>query len=522
MKTYYDFMNAISSDELYDGLLGYGLFAEKLPPVFTAEAFLTYCKTNTGFEKKPKEYISYNTMRNINIPRIMGIPNPMQYEILCRTLKDNWPAIQQHFQDNTGSQLYKISRTHIRKIHDKETHELKPSLFEMNYDNWRTDGTPENDLLVQKPSAARYVVHADISTFFQSIYTHSLPWALVGKDVAKADRSKRKWFNKIDAACQNVKYGETHGLLIGPHTSNLLSEIILVVVDKKLYDEGFRFVHHVDDYDCYVESYEKAQQFLNRLEYELRQFDLPLNYKKTKIEELPISSTKHWKHRLNSVQMVSDKGRTTYTEVNHYIDIAIQLAHEENDSAVLKYAIKALSGNKEISKNGKKAAGKRLIHLAILYPYLLPLMEQYVFLPYGVTTDDIKGFSEALYSDSFRVSNYEGVMYSIYFSLRYGFEIDNIDCDKLIETDDCLCLLFAWLYYKDKGGAELIALEQEAKSLSSTALDRNWLFCYEVLNASDLPEGDWRALKNAGVSFLAEIQSDEVQVSNTVAMTQET
>ena len=149
-------------------------------------------------------------------------------------------------------------------------------------------------------------------------------------------------------------------------------------------------------------------------------------------------------------------------------------------------------------------------------------MERYVFLPYGVTTDDIKGFSEALYSDSFRVSNYEGVMYSIYFSLRYGFEIDNIDCDKLIETDDCLCLLFAWLYYKDKGGAELIALEQEAKSLSSTALDRNWLFCYEVLNASDLPEGDWRALKNAGVSFLAEIQSDEVQVSNTVAVTQET
>lgn len=114
--------------------------------------------------------------------------------------------------------------------------------------------------------------------------------------------------------------GETHGLLIGPHTSNLLSEVILVVVDKNLYSRGFRFVHHVDDYDCYVESYEKAQQFLNALEYELRQFDLPLNYKKTKIEELPISSTKHWTHRLNSVPMVSKNGHTTYTEVNHFLD----------------------------------------------------------------------------------------------------------------------------------------------------------------------------------------------------------
>ena len=42
----------------------------------------------------------------------------------------------------------------------------------------------------------------------------------------------------IDKACQAVKNGETHGLLIGPHTSNLLSEIILTVVDKQLYESA--------------------------------------------------------------------------------------------------------------------------------------------------------------------------------------------------------------------------------------------------------------------------------------------
>ena len=108
------------------------------------------------------------------------------------------------------------------------------------------------------------------------------------------------------------------------------------------------------------------------------------------------------------------------------------------------------------------------MHFAILYPYLLPIMEQYVFTPFEVLIDDIKVFTEALYADSLRSNNYEGIIYAIYYSLRYGFKIEGIDCKKLIETDDCLCLLFAWLYYKDKGGAELIALEQEAKSLSST------------------------------------------------------
>ena len=44
-KKYADFMDEISSDELYEGLLAYGFFAEKLPPVFTAVPFFNYCKT---------------------------------------------------------------------------------------------------------------------------------------------------------------------------------------------------------------------------------------------------------------------------------------------------------------------------------------------------------------------------------------------------------------------------------------------------------------------------------------------
>ena len=129
MKAYYDFMNEITAEELYDGLLGYGFFAEKLPPVFTADAFLAHCKTNPGFEKVHCEFITYNSMRNINIPRTMGIPNPMQYERLCRTLSDNWSNIKSHFQNYTNCQDYKGSRIHIRKIHDKETHELKNLTF---------------------------------------------------------------------------------------------------------------------------------------------------------------------------------------------------------------------------------------------------------------------------------------------------------------------------------------------------------------------------------------------------------
>ena len=88
----------------------------------------------------------------------------------------------------------------------------------MNYSNWMNDPSPEPAILIGK----QYVVKCDISTCFPSIYTHSLPWAIMGRDRAKQDRTVRpdSWANKIDKLLQKVSDGETHGLLIGPHSSN--------------------------------------------------------------------------------------------------------------------------------------------------------------------------------------------------------------------------------------------------------------------------------------------------------------
>lgn len=251
-KTYCQYLNEISAEELYEGLLGYGLFANKLPPVFTSVPFLNYCQTNAPHysDKAWHGYVHYSSMRNVNIPRAFGIPTPMKYQRLCWTLKENWNALRLHFQQQTSSQSYRISRIHLRKLYGKQ------ELFEMNYKNWRTDGNPETGLLFSSPlGASKFIVRADISTCFPSIYSHSLPWALVGKERSKNTCSDDSlWYNKIDAACSTLKNGETHGLLIGPHASNLLSEVILTTVDRKLYDMGYRYYRNIDDYECYPDD----------------------------------------------------------------------------------------------------------------------------------------------------------------------------------------------------------------------------------------------------------------------------
>ena len=441
-------------------------------------------------------------MRNTNIPRMMGIPVPFQYEGLCAVIRDNWNKLCQHFQTYTVGQDYPVSRIHIRKMYDEDNNMQKHELFEMNYSNWKNDGSPENELLITDSGVSKYIVCADISTCFPSVYSHSLPWALVGKEYAKSNRDTRLWFNKIDKACQSIKNGETHGLLIGPHASNLLAEIILVVVDKKLWDRGYRFYRNIDDYDCYVASYEDAQKFLNALEYELRQFDLIINYKKTRIDELPVSSTEHWIHKLNAISTVASYGKTSYKEVNNYIDIAIKLTEETSNAAILKYAIKTLAGLDNITINGNNIALKRIMHLTIIYPYLLPLMQPYVFDRYGICPVEIIKFANILYCESLRINNYEGVCFAIYFSLVYEFDISNINCQELINTQDCLVMLFAWIYFRRHGTDKVLCLlKREAERLRDTSMGRYWLFVYEVLSANELKD-DWKTMKGKNISFI--------------------
>ena len=106
-------MNIINRDELYDGLLGYGLFSEMLPPFLTSEQFLKYCKNHPDIGgEKGSQYIEYNSVRNINIPRSIGIPSPFNYHALCKALSENWDMIKDHFRSKTMNDEYKKSRIH--------------------------------------------------------------------------------------------------------------------------------------------------------------------------------------------------------------------------------------------------------------------------------------------------------------------------------------------------------------------------------------------------------------------------
>ncbi len=280
-------------------------------------------------------------------------------------------------------------RIHIRKIKNSkiifvmgeydEPYELtvvdeKKHLFEMSHKDFSEDDYPEPELLIGK----QYLVKADISNCFPSIYTHAISWALVGKLHSKVNKNGN-WFNDIDLYTRNLKSQETHGILIGPHASNLISEIILVVIDDELIRKGYQFVRNIDDYSCFTETNEKAEQFLIDLASELKNFNLSLNHKKTEISRLPLASTESWVRKLNNLNNIRDKVNLGFNDVRSYIDSVIDIMHKNNDnSAILNYAIKVIS-KKKLSSNALNYYLKTIHHLILIYPYLLYLIDDNVF-----------------------------------------------------------------------------------------------------------------------------------------------
>lgn len=502
MKEYFEFKNEITEDELFNGLVGYGLFAEKIPNFITSEDFLTFVKTiSLPTNDKAKDYIRYSSMRNINVPRPMAIPHPFAYANKCKILADNWGNLKQHFTDNTKNNDHKISRIHLRKLKDKE------ALFEMTYKNYADDGNPIDDIIIK----SKYIACADISNCFPSIYSHSISWALVGKERAKLHSKtsdKHLWFNQIDFYSRNVKYGETNGVLIGPHASNLISEIILVTVDKELVSKGYKYIRNIDDYTCYIDSYEKAEEFFIDLTEELKKYELVLNNKKSQIIPLPQASVKNWVTKLNHFNFTEkfhhlNKTGIKIKELKSYIDFALELMlKEDSDAAIINYAIKTLS-NKYLGINAKEYYIKQIHHLVLLYPYLINLLEVNVFDAHDIHNSIIKKIAVDIYEFGVKKKCYEACSYALYWAIKYNFElpIPSVKSDSIVSSD-CLFLLIAYRYdLKNNKPFYLKEYKDEAKRLKLIEFDRYWLFIYEVLSWSELSD-NFRLMKKNNITFI--------------------
>jgi hypothetical protein len=489
--TYSDIMYDITKDEILEGLLGYGMFAEKIPPIFTSKPLYDYCIDNgyNWLDTKAHSAVPYESMRNISVPRIFSIPYPTSYVNQCKFISDNWDDLQFYFHEKTERDTFTKSQIHIRKMQDKK------ELFEMNYKDFDSKyGLLETEISI----GAKYVVRADISNCFPSVYTHAIPWALVGIEEAKRNqRDSSKWYNQLDFYTRALKDNETHGILIGPHSSNLISEIILVAVDDEL--QQYNYTRCIDDYTCFVSSQQEADNFVIDLANALKKYDLLLNHKKTEIIKLPLSSVDSWVTSLKSFEIPDEIG---VAFLRKYLDTAIELANETGNIAVINFVIKTLS-----TKSFKPLALEYYINtihnLLLLFPYLLPIIEDNVFMPLKIDAERIEKIANDIYEEGNKYNRFEAMSYAMYFAIKYDFKLRDDLLDKVSLKEDCVFMILSYIHdvkylkgvkaqYKD------IAIDSQNDFL---AKDKYWLFIYEVLPKDELKDTCLKALKGKGGKY---------------------
>jgi Reverse transcriptase (RNA-dependent DNA polymerase) len=194
-------------------------------------------------------------------------------------------------------------------------------------------------------STSKYLLKADISKFYPSLYSHSIPWALHTKSIAKSHRTSPSLLgNLLDKWIRCCQDQQTVGIPIGPDTSLVISELVLSAADVDLSSRfgnlnGFR---HVDDFEFGLQTYSDAERLLARLQEVLKDYELDLNFDKTRILELPQPLDSRWATELRTYNIRRTKAGCN--DLIHYFNRAYELAREFPDAFVLNYAVGRLEG----------------------------------------------------------------------------------------------------------------------------------------------------------------------------------
>jgi hypothetical protein len=144
------------------------------------------------------------------------------------------------------------------------------------------------------------MVQLDVSKCFDRIYTHSLPWAVLGKDQTKfsLEGSKATFGGRFDTLMQNLNHNETNGIVIGPEFSRIFAEIILQSIDVELIKQldevnlihkvDYEIFRYVDDFFVFYNEESTQLKIFETLQEILKSKKLSLNTAKIKSYQKPI------------------------------------------------------------------------------------------------------------------------------------------------------------------------------------------------------------------------------------------
>ena len=343
-----------------ENLLRCEVFPAELPPCF-GTASLGKCADHAitaanACNQKFSIPLKYSGYKSESSRRKFAIPNPYHY---CKAVD----AIVK-------------KESEISAILKKSTYSLtapieKPAKEHQAYAKKSKSIADTKEEIEKQYKDNRYEIRLDISSFFDSIYTHSIPWAIHGIAVAKKKIGDQSLLgNQLDKCMQAMNYNQTNGILVGNAVSRIIAEIILCTIDEAIQKKFPQIAcrRFVDDYYIYTQDSGKIQEIISFIRTNLAQYELCFNENKIQINESPFLYGKPW---------VEEIKQYMHLQPDVFLSKLIMEYNIHKDIAIIKYGLKVISQCRYNAKNWP-AMQSRIVNLWVRFPslsdHVLPIL----------------------------------------------------------------------------------------------------------------------------------------------------
>lgn len=426
---------------------------------------------------------TYFSIPKLGISRnIIKIPNPYHQGQLSKEISDNFTEIKNIFLTS------KLS--YSSPIVEAEEGEGKRSVYHKTYGEFK-----ESFLL--ESYKYKYQLKTDISKFYSSIYTHSIPWATFGgKEIYKRNRNlasndssqiKDIYGDNIDDRVMWCQNQQTKGIPIGPDTSLIIAEIISCHLDKLFQDKldkkridwlGYRYY---DDFILCFNSELDLQIALKELRSILNEFELSINDEKTKISVNSNELEKDW-----AVQIKSFLFREQEVDQKHdiwnFFSIIFKLRDLYPNDSVIKFALNKFNFVR-IEKSNWSVFESLLFRLAITESSSLQKVAK-ILITYKtlVNKAKLKDFCYEIINRHFEKSHDFELAWSLWILSQFKIQIKKEVFEKIFMSKSVIATVLGLDLLKENNRITKFDYDNIKEFIETENLNtKYWILVYECI-----------------------------------------
>jgi len=428
----------MNKSERLKALLAGGYFPEELPPPFTTRDFAKY-RSSIGkswgaipdYPKSTPEI--YNVPRAKSRRRDLSIVNPVAQYYLSKLISDEWGVISNHLKNGGfGSEIPTIRS-----------------------DTQRSVPTPDFSLIARRKaeiaSRYNYALASDISRFYSTLYTHAIAWALETKSWCKINLNKPPYYAslgaRIDQAVRKCNDNQTLGIPVGPDTSRIVSEIVVVCVDRlisaALGEMKNRVIRNVDDWFIGFDTLGRAEDAAAIIASACREYQLEAHPDKTEAKEMPWFDELSWPRTLNQIRF-STAQKKQKQDIGHFFSLAFEFSKQYPNDNILNYAIKVTRSSKIQPANWPEyetylLRAARANHTTI--PTVVQILTNYNADNFDIDKEKIGKLVEDLIHQCTPSGRHSEVAWALFLAKALKISLKPAIFDQIIGMDSSVCAL---------------------------------------------------------------------------------